>query len=82
MVAPIGALGLDAVGREDLAGLERDDGDLALVGDGEDATTTMGRPDPQVMQAPGLAQGHGAGLVARISSDDSAAMTHAEDEVL
>ena len=55
MVAPIRSLGLDAVGSEDLAGLEREDGDLALIDDGQDAATAMGGPDPQVVQAAGPA---------------------------
>ena len=41
---------------EDLAGLEGDDRDLALVDDGEDAPTGVGGPDPQVVQAAGPAQ--------------------------
>ena len=53
MVAPIRSLGLDAVGCEDRAGLECDDGDLALIDDGQDAATTMGGPDPQMVLAAG-----------------------------
>ena len=40
---------------EDLPGLECHDGDLPLVDDGEDTTTALGRPDPEVMQAAGPA---------------------------
>jgi len=36
LVAPVPPIGLDQVGREDLAGVEGDDRDLLLVDDGED----------------------------------------------
>jgi hypothetical protein len=65
LVAPVGPLGLDAMGREDLAGVERDDGDLPLVDDGQDAAAAMGSTDAQVMQAAGPAQGHGTALSPR-----------------
>jgi len=63
LVAPVGALGFDAVRGEDLAGAEVDDRDLMLIDDGEDAATAMGGADAQVMEATGPAQGHGPGLV-------------------
>ena len=49
--------------REDLAGAEVDDGDLALVDDGEDPTAGMGHAELEVAQAAGVAQGEGAVLV-------------------
>ena len=51
------------MGREHLAGLERDDGDFPFVDDREHAATPVGRPDPEVMETAGPAQGHGTGLV-------------------
>ena len=45
---------------EDLARVEGDDRDLALVDDREDAPTAMGRPDPEVMKATGPTEGDGA----------------------
>ena len=56
LVAPVGSRRLDAVGREDLAGPEGDDGDLARISDGQDPFAGMGGPDPQVVQASGPAQ--------------------------
>jgi hypothetical protein len=44
LVAPVALVGLDAVGREDLAGVEGDDRDLLLVGDGEDAPAGWAAP--------------------------------------
>ena len=52
--------------REDLAGLEGDDGDLVLVDDGEDALPGMGGPDPQMMQAARSAQGHPAAAIDQV----------------
>lgn len=48
------------MGREDLAGLEGDDGDLLLVDDGEHPGPGMGRADLEVVQAPGTPECHGA----------------------
>jgi len=45
------------VGGQDLAGVERDDRDLPLVGDGQDARAGVGRADVEVVQAAGPAQG-------------------------
>ena len=56
LVAPVAAVGLDQVAREDFSGLEVDHGDLVLVDDGEDAPAGMGGADPEVMQAAGPAQ--------------------------
>src|SRR6476660_181284 len=63
LVAPIGLVGLDAVERKDLARVEGNHADRVLVDDGQDASTGMGSPDPQVMQAAGPAQGHPAAEV-------------------
>ena len=57
MVAPVPAIGLDQVGREDLAGAEGDDRDLPLVGDGQDPLPGMSRADVEMVQAAGPAQG-------------------------
>ena len=46
LVAPVRAIGLDQVGRKDLARVEGDDRDLLLVDNGEDALAGVGRPDP------------------------------------
>jgi len=43
LVAPVAAIGLDEVAREDLTGGEVDDGDLALIVDGQDPTTATSR---------------------------------------
>ena len=51
--------GLDAVGREDLAGVERDDRDLLLVDESQDAPAGMGGADLEVVEATSPAQGHG-----------------------
>ena len=56
MVAPVATVGLDQVTPEDLVGPEVDDGDLALVDDGQDPATSMGGADLEVMQATGPAQ--------------------------
>ena len=58
MVAPVPSVRLDQVGREDLAGVEGDDGDLSLVDDGEDAPAGMDRADIEVVQAASPPQGH------------------------
>ena len=44
MVAPVGSRRLDAVGREDLAGVEGHDRDLGLIDDGEDPPSGVGAP--------------------------------------
>ena len=51
MVAPVPAVGLDEVGREDLAGVEGDDRDLLLADDGEHPAAGMGRADLEVVLA-------------------------------
>src|SRR5512135_1342070 len=48
-VAPVAAIRLDPMGREDLAGLEGDDRDLELVGDGQDAPPRVGGADLEVV---------------------------------
>ena len=63
MVAPVAAIGLDEVAREDLTGGEVDDGDLALIDDGQDPTTGMGRADLEMVHAAGSAQADGTLLV-------------------
>ena len=55
MVAPVALVGLDAAGREDLPGVESDDRDVVLIGDGQDASAGVGRADPQVVQPSGPA---------------------------
>ena len=56
MVAPVAAIGLDQVARGDLARPEGDDGDLALVDDGQDALPGVSGPDAEAMEAAGPAQ--------------------------
>ena len=51
---------LDPVGRQDLTRVEGDDGDLPLLGDGQDAPAGVGRTDLEVVEAAGPAQGDGA----------------------
>ena len=51
MVAPVPPIGLDQVGREDFAGVEGDDRDLLLVGDGQDPPTGMGGADLAVVNS-------------------------------
>jgi hypothetical protein len=60
LVAPVATVRLDQVAREDLAGAKVDDGDLALVDDGEDPTAGVGHAELEVAQAAGVAQGDGA----------------------
>ena len=59
-VAPVPAIRLDPVGREDLAGVEGDERDLVLVDDGEDAPAGVGNAGVQVVQPASSPQGHGA----------------------
>ncbi len=51
------------MGREDLAGVERDDRDLGLIDDGQDPPTGVGGTDLEVVQATGPAQGDRSLLV-------------------
>lgn len=44
------------MGREDLAGSERDDRDLGVIDDGQDPPTGVGGTDLEVMQATGPAR--------------------------
>ena len=37
LVAPVALVGLDEVAREDLTGIEGDEGDVGLIDDGQDA---------------------------------------------
>ena len=59
--------------REDLAGVEGDDGDLLLVDDGEDPPAGMGRADLEVVQAAGPAQGDGALAVGGVVAEPEVA---------
>jgi hypothetical protein len=61
------------VGREDLAGVEGDDRDLLLADDGEDPPAGLGRPDLEVVQPPGAAQGHRALAVGSVVADPEVA---------
>ena len=56
LVAPVAAVGLDVVGRDDLAGVEHDDGDVVVVGDGEDAFAGVVGADPEVVHAAGASE--------------------------
>jgi hypothetical protein len=47
--------GVDGVGGEDLAGLEVDDGDGGVVGDGQDPVSAVGVADAEVVHAAGAA---------------------------
>ena len=60
MVAPVALVGLDTVDRQDLARVEGDDGDVLLVGDGQDPPAGERRTDLEVVQAAGPPQGEGA----------------------
>src|SRR6266496_6451419 len=68
-VAPVALVGLDAVGREDLAGVEGDDRDLPLVDDGEDAPAGMGRADLEVVEAAAPPQGDGPQAVGDVVAE-------------
>jgi len=57
-VAPVGPVGVDVVGGEDLAGFEGDDGDGGVVGDGQDACSGVGVADAEVVHASGSAEAH------------------------
>ena len=57
------------MGREDLAGVESDDRDLVLIGDGEDAPAGMGGPDLEVVQPTGPAQGDPAVGVGQVVAE-------------
>ena len=63
LVAPVAAVRLDQVAREDLTGPEVDDRDFTLVHDGQDPPVDMGSADLEMVQAAGPAQGDGALLV-------------------
>ena len=60
MVAPVGLVGLDEMDREDLAGGEVGDGDVMVVGDGQDAFAGVGGADAEVVHLSGAAKGHAA----------------------
>jgi hypothetical protein len=53
-------LRLDEVDGEDLAGGEVGDGDVVLVGEGEDAFAGVGGADAEVVHPAGAADGHSA----------------------
>src|SRR6266542_5481365 len=72
-VAPVALVGLDAVGREDLAGVEGDDRDLPLVDDGEDAPAGLGRADLEVVEAAAPPQGHGPEAVGDVVAEPEVA---------
>jgi hypothetical protein len=57
-VAPVGFVGFDAVAGEQFAGVEVDDGDGGVVGDGEDAFAGVGRAGAEVVHAPGASEAH------------------------
>ena len=61
------------MGREDLAGVEGDDRDLCLVDEGEHPPAGMGRPDPQVVQTAGPAQGDRPLLVGAVVAQSEGA---------
>ena len=69
MVAPVPPVGLDQVGREDLAGVEGDDRDLLFVDDGEDAPAGTGCAHVEVVQAARPAQGDGALAVGNVVAE-------------
>jgi hypothetical protein len=54
---------------QDLARVEGDDGDLALVDDGEDAPTGMSGSDPEVMQSTRPAQGDPAAAIDQVVAE-------------
>jgi len=56
VVAPVGPVGVDGVGREDLAGVQMDDGDGGVVGEEHDAFAAVGGADAEVMHAAGSAE--------------------------
>jgi hypothetical protein len=66
LIAPVALVGLDAVDREDLAGLEGDDRDLLLVHDRQDPLPGMGRAGVEVVQAAGAPEDDRALAVRRV----------------
>jgi hypothetical protein len=56
LVAPVGLLGLDEVGGEDLAGVEFGHGDVGVVGEREDAFACVGGADSEVVHPAGAAE--------------------------
>ena len=73
MVAPVPAVGLDQVAREDLAGVEGDDRDRLLVGDGQDSSAGMSGADLEMVQAAGPAQGDRALAVGDVVAEPEVA---------
>src|SRR5438270_12253743 len=58
LVAPVGLVGLDEVGGEDLAGGELGDGDVLVVGEREDAFAGVDGADAEVVHPSGAPDGH------------------------
>ncbi len=58
MVAPVGAAGLDEVGRDDLPGVELDDGYLVVAGEREDALVFVRGTASEVVHAAAAAKAH------------------------
>jgi len=67
-VAPVAAVGIDAVAGDDLAGVDAGDGDGGLIDEGQDADTGVVDADRGVVEGSGVsgrdAVGLGAGVVA------------------
>jgi hypothetical protein len=78
LVSPVPPLGLDEVGREDLAGLERDDGDLVLVDDGEDTRSGVGGGDPEMVETASPPEGDGAFAVSDVVPEPEVATLGSE----
>ncbi len=55
-IAPVGLVGLDLVGGDDFAGVEVDDGDGGVVGDGDDALAGVFDADGEVVHLGGASQ--------------------------
>ena len=60
MVAPVALVGLDPMARENLARVERDEGDVGLIDDREDTTPRMGDAGVEVVEPTGAAERHRA----------------------
>jgi hypothetical protein len=66
LVAPVLSVGFDPVGGEYFAGVEVDDRDGAVVGDGEDAFSGVGSSGGEVVHAAGAAEAHFPGAVGAV----------------
>ena len=76
LVAPVAPVWLDAVDREDLAGVEGDDRNLLLVDDGQEPSVGERRTDLEVLQAAGPSQGEGALALRRGPKNRNGAREH------